>query len=72
MVNDMDIGFQEFERKYSHLLPWEEAEKKVGRRLDWNNNLDCSLHHDLLVEVVNARQMETLEGDKDSEPNIEI
>lgn len=57
---------------YSHLLPWEETEKKVGHRLDWNNKLDCSLYHDLLVEVVNARQMETSEVNKDSEPNIEI
>lgn len=72
MMNDKDMSFQEFEQKYSHLLPWEEAEKKVGRRLDWNNNLDCSLYHDLLVEVVSARQMETSEVDKDSELNIEI
>lgn len=72
MVSDMNMGFQEFEQKYSHLLSWEDAEKKAGRRLDWNNNLDCSLYHDLLVEVVNARQMETSEVDRDSELNIEI
>lgn len=44
-----------FERKYSYLLSWEDAEKKVGRRLDWNNNFDCCLYHDLLVEAVNAK-----------------
>ena len=45
------MSFQEFERKYSYLLSWEDAEKKVGRRLDWNNNFDCCLYHDLLVAV---------------------
>ena len=49
------MSFQEFERKYSYLLSWEDAEKKVGRRLDWNNNFDCCLYHDLLVEAVNAK-----------------
>ena len=48
------MSLQEFERKYSYLLSWEDAEKKVGRRLDWNNNFDCCLYHDLLVEAVNA------------------
>ena len=49
------MSLQEFERKYSYLLSWEDAEKKVGRRLDWNNNFDCCLYHDLLVEAVNAK-----------------
>ena len=49
------MSFQEFERKYSYLLSWEDAEKKVGRKLDWNNNFDCCLYHDLLVEAVNAK-----------------
>lgn len=44
------IGYQEFERQYGHLLSWEDAEKKAGCKLDWNNNLDCSIYHDLLVE----------------------
>lgn len=48
------MSFQEFERKYYYLLSWKDAEKKVGRRLDWNNNFDCCLYHDLLVEAVNA------------------
>lgn len=46
------MSFQEFERKYSYLLSWEDAEKKIGRRLDWNNNFDCCLYHDLLVGAV--------------------
>ncbi len=46
------MSFQEFERKYSYLLSWEDAEKKVGRKLDWNNNLDCCIYHDLLIEEV--------------------
>ena len=45
-------SFQEFERTYGYLLPWEDAEKVVGRRLDWNNNRDCCVYHDLLVEKV--------------------
>lgn len=45
-------SFQEFERTYGYLLPWEDAEKVVGRRLDWNNNKDCCIYHDLLVEKV--------------------
>lgn len=49
------MSFQEFERKYSYLLSWEDAEKKVGHRLDWNNNFDCCLYHDLLVEAVNEK-----------------
>ena len=49
------MSLQEYERKYSYLLSWEDAEKKVGRRLDWNNNFDCCLYHDLLVEAVNAK-----------------
>lgn len=28
------MTFQEFERQYGHLLSWEDAEKKVGCRLD--------------------------------------
>lgn len=48
------MSFQEFESKNSYLLSWEDAEKKVGRRLDWNNNFDCCLYHDLLVELVEA------------------
>lgn len=31
-VNDM--GFQEFEKKYGYVLSWEDAEKKIGRKLD--------------------------------------
>lgn len=38
------MSFQEFERKFSYLLPWEEAEKKAGRRLDSYNNFDCCLY----------------------------
>lgn len=49
------MSLQEYERKYSYLLSWEDAEKKVGRRLDWNNNFDCCLYHNLLVEAVNAK-----------------
>lgn len=44
------MSFQEFEKQYGHLLSWEDAEKKAGRKLDWNNNLDCGIHHDLLIE----------------------
>lgn len=46
------LSFQEFEEKNAHLLPWKKAEEKVGRILDWNNNFDCCLYHDLLVETV--------------------
>ena len=46
------MSFQEFEEKYSHLLPWEEAEKIAGRKLDWNNNWDCCLYHELLQKEV--------------------
>ena len=49
------MSLQEYERKYSYLLSWEDAEKKVGRKLDWNNNFDCCLYHDLLVEAVDAK-----------------
>ena len=45
-------SFQEFEQTYGYLLPWEDAEKVVGRRLDWNNNRDCCVYHDLLVKKV--------------------
>ena len=45
-------SFQEFERTYGYLLSWEDAEKIVGRRLDWNNNRDCCVYHDLLVKKV--------------------
>lgn len=45
-------SFQEFERTYGYLLSWEDAEKVVGRRLDWNNNRDCCVYHDLLVKKV--------------------
>lgn len=45
-------SFQEFEEKYGHLLSWEKVEQKAGRKLDWNNNFDCCLYHDLLVEIV--------------------
>ena len=48
------MSLQEYERKYSYLLSWEDAEKKVGHKLDWNNNFDCCLYHDLLVEAVDA------------------
>jgi hypothetical protein len=51
----MVLSYQEFERQYGHLLSWEDAEKKAGRKLDWNNNLDCSIYHDLLVEEVRKR-----------------
>ena len=44
------MGYKEFERQYGHLLSWEDAEKKAGRKLDWNNNLDCGIYHDLLIE----------------------
>ena len=46
----MVISYQEFERQYGYLLSWEDAEKKAGRKLDWNNNLDCGIYHDLLIE----------------------
>lgn len=46
----MAMSYQEFERQYGYLLSWEDAEKKEGRKLDWNNNLDCSIYHDLLIE----------------------
>lgn len=49
-VNDM--GFQEFEKKYGYVLSWEDAEKKIGRKLDYNNIFDCCLYHDLLVAIV--------------------
>ena len=49
------MSLQEYERKYSYLLSWEDAEKNVGHKLDWNNNFDCCLYHDLLVEAVNAK-----------------
>ena len=45
------MGYQEFEQKYGYLLSWENAEKKVGRKLDWNNNLDCGVYHDLLIDA---------------------
>lgn len=45
-------SFQEFEQTYGYLLPWEDAEKVIGRRLDWNNNKDCCIYHDLLMEKV--------------------
>lgn len=51
----MVMSYQEFDRQYGHLLSWEDVEKKVGRKLDWNNNLDCSIYHDLLVEEVRKR-----------------
>ena len=44
------MGYQEFERQYGHLLSWEDAEKKAGRKLDWYNNLDCGVYHDLLIK----------------------
>jgi len=45
------MSHQEFERQYGYLfLSWEDAEKKAGRKLDWNNNLDCGIYHDLLIE----------------------
>ncbi|HAU87300.1 MAG TPA: hypothetical protein DCW90_17990 [Lachnospiraceae bacterium] len=50
-----NVSFQRFERKYGYLLPWEEAEKKVGRKLDWNNNFDCCLYHDLLIQTANKK-----------------
>lgn len=50
------MSYQEFERKFAHLFPWAEAERKAGRKLDWNNNFDCCLYHDLLVEVVSQRK----------------
>ncbi len=46
------MGFQEFEKKYGYVLSWEDAEKKIGRKLDYNNNFDCCLYHDLLVAIV--------------------
>lgn len=49
------MSFQEFERKFSYLLPWEEAEKKAGRRLDSYNNFDCCLYHDLLMGAVKEK-----------------
>ena len=54
------MTFQEFERTYSHLLPWGEAEKQIGRKLDYNNNFDCCSYHDLLVKAVqeNNEKME--------------
>ena len=54
------MTFQEFERQYGHLLSWEDAEKKVGRRLDWNNNFDCCLYHDLLIQEVNKKILDSL------------
>lgn len=52
------LSFQEFEEKNAYLLPWKKAEEKVGRRLDWNNNFDCCLYHDLLVETVENMRRE--------------
>ena len=43
---------QEFEEKYGYLLSWEDAEKLAGRRLDFYNNLDCSVYHYYLMEKV--------------------
>lgn len=57
------MSYQEFERTYSHLLPWGEAEKQIGRRLDYNNNFDCCLYHDLLVKAVQENN-EKMEGKK--------
>lgn len=39
-------------KEFGHLLSWEEAEKFAGRKLDWNNNRDCCVYHDLLVKKV--------------------
>lgn len=52
------MGYQEYEQEYGYLLPWDEAEKIVGRKLDWNNNYDCCLYHDLLVKKVEESKME--------------
>lgn len=61
------MSFQEFERKYSYLLSWEDAEKKVGR----SRNLAAGTLSSLDTSVVKDRKLswyawEVVEGAKES------
>ena len=46
------MSLQEYERKCSYLLSWEDAEKKVGHKLDWNNNFDFHNHASLSIYIL--------------------
>lgn len=47
-------AFTENIEKFGYLLSWEDAEKKVGRKLDSYNNFDECVYFDLLLAAIKA------------------
>lgn len=53
-MNRIVYAFTENIEKFGYLLSWEDAEKKVGRKLDSYNKFDECVYFDLLLAAIKA------------------
>lgn len=55
------MNYTEICEKYGYLLSWSDAEKKVGRRLDYYSNFDECLYLDMLIKEMKMHGIEIKE-----------
>ena len=55
------MNYTEICEKYGYLLSWSDAEKRVGRRLDYYNNFDECLYFDMLIKEMKMHGIEIKE-----------